>query len=58
MKLPHKHLAPSMMEEAILVVELGLTPDELDEIPESLLERICIYKGVKNVMINGGTYNP
>lgn len=42
----------------MLIVETGFTPSELDEIPQALLERIIIYKCVKSVVVNGGTYNP
>ena len=41
----------------MLVVETGFTPAELDAMPQALIERILIYKGVKNVTVNGGTYN-
>ena len=46
------------MDEAMLVIETGFTPAELDEMPQALIERMLIYKGVKNVTVNGGTYNP
>jgi hypothetical protein len=46
------------MDEAMLVAETGFTPDELDAMPQPLLELLLIYKGVKAVTVNGGTYNP
>lgn len=58
MNFPHRFLAPPMMDEAALVVETGFTPAELDEMPQALIERILVYKGVKNVAVHGGTYNP
>lgn len=57
LKMPHKHLLPSEMTEAILVAETGFTPAELTDIPEPVLERLLIYRGVKNVLEYGGEYN-
>jgi hypothetical protein len=57
MAFPHKYLVPQGMDEAMLVVETGFTPDQLDEFAEDLLQHIMIYKNVKEVAQNGGTYN-
>ena len=56
MKLPKKHSIPPEMNEAILIAETGFTLAELDEIPEPVLERLLLYKGVRNVLEYGGTY--
>jgi len=58
MKLPRRHGIPSEMNEAILVAETGFTPDELSAIPEPVLARLLLYKGVKNVLEYGGSYDP
>ena len=42
------------MDEAILLVETGWTQEQLDNAPESLLNNMMVYKGIKNVMQNGG----
>ena len=55
---PARYLAPPMMDEAMLVVETGFTPIQLDEIPEALIQRMLIYTGVKQVTLYGGNYNP
>jgi hypothetical protein len=44
------------MNEAILIAELGFSPSVLDDMSEDLIQRILIYRGVKNVMLNGGSY--
>jgi len=58
MKIPQKHLPPPGIEQAMLVCETGFTPDQLDAMPQSLIERILVYKGVSYVSQHGGTYNP
>ena len=47
---------PPDMNEAILIAETGFTMEQLDEIPEPVLERLLIYKGVKRVLEYGGEY--
>ena len=39
-------------------MELGLPPEVLDKIPESLIELMMVYKNVKDVVQFGGTYEP
>ena len=56
LKLPRKHSMPPDMNEAILIAETGFTMEQLDEIPEPVLERLLIYKGVKRVLEYGGEY--
>jgi hypothetical protein len=46
------------MEEAMLVSELAMTPSEIYKLPRELIEKILIYKGVKNVTANGGDWQP
>jgi hypothetical protein len=46
------------MEEAMLITEIGLPPRDLADLPQSLIERILIYKGVKGVAENGGDWQP
>lgn len=41
------------------IVELcNLTRGELDELPERLLHDMLVYKAIKQVTENGGTYQP
>lgn len=56
MKLPKRHAVPPEMNEAILIAETGFTLSELDEIPQRDLERLILYKGVKNIIEYGGTF--
>lgn len=46
------------MEEAMLIVEIGFPPQVINEWPQSLIERLIIYKGVKNVAQFGGDWQP
>jgi hypothetical protein len=46
------------MEEPILLVETGWSPEVLGEMPQDLVENVIIYKNVKNVAENGGEYSP
>ena len=46
------------MEEAMLITEIGFPPQVIDEMGQPLIERLLIYKGVKNVTQNGGTWEP
>jgi hypothetical protein len=45
------------MQEAVLVVETGFTPDELDSFSQPMLERIMLYKEIRGITIAGGTFN-
>jgi len=58
LKLPQKFAVPHDYKEAILVMELGFPPDVLDSIPEPLLEKMLVYRNVKNVAQFGGSYDP
>jgi hypothetical protein len=58
MKIPGRYRLPPEMEEAMLVVELNVKPWELDRLPQTLIEKILIYRGVKNVATYGGTWQP
>jgi len=42
----------------MLVCELGHTPEELDRMDAGLIQRMLIYKGVKNVAMFGGDWRP
>jgi hypothetical protein len=46
------------MTEPILVVETGFPPWELAEMSEELIEKMMIYKGVKDVHQFGGNWQP
>lgn len=48
---------PAAMQEAILVVETGFTPDQLDSFSQATLEQILLYKEIKNITIAGGTFD-
>lgn len=48
---------PIEMREAILVVETGFSPDQLDGFSQAILERIMLYKEIRNLIIAGGTFN-
>jgi hypothetical protein len=48
---------PAEMQEAILVVETGFTPEELDSLPQPILERIMLYKEIRGITIAGGTFD-
>jgi len=45
------------MEDAILLVETGWTPEQLNNASENTLNYMMLYKGIKNVIINGGELN-
>jgi len=49
---------PPELEEAMLVIETGFPPQVIDEWPQPLIERLLIYKGVKNVARFGGEWQP
>jgi len=46
------------MEEALIITEIGFPPQVIDEWPQGLVEKILIYKGVKNVAQFGGDWQP
>jgi hypothetical protein len=48
---------PVDMQEAILVVETGFSPDQLDTFPQATLERILLYKEIKNITMTGGAFD-
>jgi hypothetical protein len=43
------------MNDAILLVETGWSPEQLDNASEAQINRFLIYKSVKCVSQNGGT---
>lgn len=53
--MPKRFELPEGMEEAILITETGLPPDELDKLSESTINNILIYRAIKNVSQNGGS---
>jgi len=46
------------MEEAMLINEIGFPPQVIDEMDQGLIERLLIYRGVKNVAQYGGNWQP
>jgi hypothetical protein len=46
------------MEDAILIDETGFPPQVTDEWPAELVERLVVYKGVKNAAIYGVDWQP
>jgi hypothetical protein len=56
--MPNRFRLPPELEEAMLVTEIGYPPEVLDNMSQGLVERILIYKGVKNVAENGGDWQP
>ena len=48
---------PAEMREAILVVETGFSPEELDSFPQPVLERMMLYKEIKSIIAGGGTFD-
>lgn len=40
----------------MIICELGFPPDVIDEMPQQLIEKMLVYKGVKNVTMYGGDY--
>lgn len=42
----------------MLITEIGFPPEVLDKMPQPLIERLLIYKGVKNVAMYGGNWQP
>lgn len=58
LKMPSRFGLPPEMEEAMLILELGFPPQVIDEWPQGLIDRLLIYKGVKNVAQFGGSWQP
>ncbi|MBA7655824.1 hypothetical protein ES703_63733 [subsurface metagenome] len=58
LKLPNRNRLPPELEEALIIVEIGFPPQVIDEWPQGLIEKILIYKGVKNVVQFGGNWQP
>jgi len=56
--MPNRFISPPQLREAMLIVETGLPPEVLAEMPERLLGEIVIYKSVKNVAEYGGEWQP
>lgn len=56
--MPDRFLLPPEMEEALLIVETGFPPEVIDNWPQSLIDRVLIYKGVRNVAKYGGDWQP
>jgi hypothetical protein len=48
-KKPELYELPPGMDEAIMLVETGWTPEMLDNCPQTLLDKMLIYKSVRNV---------
>jgi len=42
----------------MLIVETGLSPAEIENMSERLLQDIIVYKSTKSVTENGGHYDP
>lgn len=49
---------PQEISEAMLLVETGWSPKELDEQSDELIQLFLLYKAIKNVAENGGELNP
>ena len=56
--MPRRYMLPAQLREASLTVELGFPPEIFENWPESLIEEILIYKGVRNVAQYGGDWQP
>ena len=56
--MPSRYRTPAELEEAMLISEIGFPPAIIDEMPEALIDRILIYKGVKTVTEYGGNWQP
>jgi hypothetical protein len=46
------------MEEVMITTELGIMPWDLDRLPQSFIEKALIFRGVKDVAVNGGNWQP
>jgi len=58
MKIPSRFRLPPELEESMIIVEIGFPPQVINEWPQSLIERLLIYKGVKQVVQDGGNWQP
>ena len=58
LKLPNRYRLPPELEEALIIIEIGFPPQVIDEWPQGLIEKLLIYKGVKNVVQFGGDWQP
>jgi len=58
MEMPTRYRLPPDMEEAMLIYELGFPPQVIDDMDQGTIERILIYKGVKNAAMYGGNWQP
>jgi hypothetical protein len=56
--MPTRFRLSPEMEEAMLVSELGFPPQVIAEWPQSFIECLAIYKGVKDVALYGGDWQP
>ncbi len=58
LKIPSRFRLPPELEEAMLIIELGFPPQVINEWPQSLIDKLTIYKGVKHVVEYGGNWQP
>lgn len=56
--MPGRHPLPLELSYPQLLFETGWSPDVLDKMPKETVEYYMIYKNVKLVAENGGSYNP
>lgn len=56
MNQPHRYDLPGEMTDAYFLVETGWPPDIIDKIDLDRAVRCIIYKKVKQVNEQGGTY--
>lgn len=52
-----KGFLPPDMVEAMMVVETGMTPQQLAELPEELIARIRLYRDVTQTIRHGGSWS-
>jgi hypothetical protein len=52
--MPKRYQLPFEMLEAILLVETGWTPTELENSSETLIQNVLAYKAIKEVSQHGG----
>ena len=52
--MPDKVQIPEEMTEAVILVETGWPPSELDKAAEATVQRVMLYKAIKNVCEYGG----
>ena len=41
-----------------MVIETGITPQALDELPEATVRKLIIYQQIKHVATYGGNWQP